>query len=335
MPETTAPHAPQNLTPEAPFFSVITVCRNARNCIEPTGRSLLDQSCRDWEWIVVDGASTDGTVEIIQTMAGGDGRVLITSEPDSGIFNAMNKGVRAASGRYVHFLNADDSYADAEVLADIHRELMEHPETDFLYGKILVKTPGRPDWLEDPPEVADAQATMVCGCLPHQASFARRELFGSHPGPFDESLRTAGDYKWMLQAVSNPAIRLRRSARLVANYAEGGASANLQASLPESFKVINEEIAFQQALGLPKILSIYQRQVLNLRLQLQAAGEDLLRARESAAKRAEALEKSVARLNAEKEKTAHLRGQRTGGSKASKEKRHRWLPRWLRPRTPT
>ncbi len=360
------PPVPDSEIPR-PFFTVITVCRNAMSCIEPTAISLLEQQFSDWEWVVVDGASTDGTVAAVTRLAAGDPRVRIISEKDSGIFNAMNKGARLSRGHYLHFLNADDSYTAPTVLRDVWKEWADHGAPDYMYGNIIVKFPdGRADWLERPAPVSGAMAAMVCGCLPHQATFARRELFEQHPGSFDESLRTAGDYKWMLEAVSSPKIRLHYMDRAICNYADGGASANLEKALPETFKVINQATAFHEALGIPNILTTYQEYIKKVRHQLEKAyqtvrdidKESNRRRDESEARRAE-LERTQAQLeqvrlqHAEtKKKLLETKGKlqeykakvtsfrerlgkahkRLGEPLPADVHRRTWLPRWLRSR---
>ncbi len=337
-----------------PFFSIITVCRNAEACIETTARSVLAQTCLDWEWIVVDGASSDGTVAKIREMAGTDPKVWIQSEMDSGIFNAMNKGVHRCRGIFVHFLNADDSYADARVLEEVKAEILANEGTNYLYGDIIVKTPGQPDWLERAAPVSSALDSMVCGCLPHQATFASRDLFVSYPGLFDESLRTSGDYKWMMQAVSSPMVKLHHMDRFIAHYMAGGASAQLEKSLPESFKVLNGSTEFLEAVGTQRLLAAYQAQILNLRVQLEKLHDVLRRTGQESDRRRDetmrakakteevksALQKTKTKLQETKAALQKIKLKRSSrGERGSKESpspsgRLRWLPRWLRPKPP-
>jgi glycosyltransferase involved in cell wall biosynthesis len=103
--------------PWSPRFSIVTVVRNDIEGLKRTWRSLAAQTCTDFEWLVVDGASTDGTREWLEDL--GDDRLLWTSEPDDGIYDAMNKGIRRIRGEIVQFLNADDALASSDVLQQV------------------------------------------------------------------------------------------------------------------------------------------------------------------------------------------------------------------------
>jgi len=301
---------------KSPLFTIVTVCRNAEATLGVALQSLAEQSCEDWEWIMIDGASTDGSLQCAEILTGKGLRRHTVSEPDSGIYNAMNKGVRAATGRYVHFLNADDRYADSEVLADVAAELSRLPSIDLLYGNIRITGDGSPMRVHRPPPVEGALEEMICGCLPHQSCFARLELFRTGPGLFDESFRVAADYKWMMDAALTPGLQMSYFDREIAEYSMAGASSQLDVSLPESFRVLNDNTLFQQTVGVPQLLTVYQKTVLMLRQQLViVTAESDRRARE----------RDVA-----KEKLAQTR-ERLAVSRRRKdgEKRPKWLPRWL------
>ena len=117
--------------------SVITVCFNAAPTIERTIRSVCSQTGANVEYIVVDGGSTDGTLEILGRHAGRIDRLV--SEKDEGIFDAMNKGIGLSSGDVVYFLNADDYFVDARVLADVARAFEEDPARAFVYGNVVLE----------------------------------------------------------------------------------------------------------------------------------------------------------------------------------------------------
>jgi len=117
-------------------FSVITVCYNASATIRETIASVLGQTYQDMEYIVVDGKSSDGTVEILQGIK--DERFSFLSEKDSGIYNAMNKGLRMASGDYVIFLGADDTFYNKHVLENTAQKIIGCD--DVIYGDVMLKT---------------------------------------------------------------------------------------------------------------------------------------------------------------------------------------------------
>ena len=249
------------------FFSIITVCLNAARTLPFTLKSLKEQSCHDWEWIVVDGGSEDETMSLVES-AQMPGPVKWISEKDSGIYEAMNKGIRMAEGEFVHFLNADDSYADSLVLDHVATDLCLHPWTDWLYGRINVQSDDGSGVLYDPPPPHGVLEEMLCGCLPHQGSFFRRRLFLNEIGFFTETFRTASDYEWMIKACAHDGITMRKLDRVIANFQGSGSSAQLERSLPESFEALNAQSGYWKKFGAWKAIRIYQTKVLNLRLAL-------------------------------------------------------------------
>lgn len=188
----------------APQVSVVTVNRNNAAGLKKTMESVMGQTYADCEFIVVDGASTDGSREAIEARA--DKITRWISEPDQGVYHAMNKGVRMARGKYIQFLNSGDWYASADVLERIFA-----PGTydeDLLYGDAM-----RPDgqggfrpWrLEDALTVAWFARNNLC----HQSAFYKRELFDVL-GMYDESYRIAADWEFNLRL-----LLARRSTRRV------------------------------------------------------------------------------------------------------------------------
>lgn len=252
-----------------PFFSVITVCKNAAATLQGTIESLHTQRSGNWEWIVVDGGSTDGTLELLKKTR--STRTKIVSEQDGGIYAAMNKGVRMAEGEFIHFLNADDRYADSTVLEDVEEYLARHRDCDFAYGSIKVSGPNGAEDVWEPPPPEWAPEEMIYGCLPHQGSFSRRRLFYDQLGFFDESLCTAADYLWMTRASIHPAVRMDRMNRLIACYNSAGVSSNLAKALPESHRALNEEAGFWSRVPHHKAIGHFQRQCKMLRMALADA----------------------------------------------------------------
>ena len=174
-----------------PTITAITVCRNAIDLIEKTIQSVLAQTYPNVEYILVDGASTDGTLSIIEKYAGQIARYV--SEPDHGIYDAMNKGLSYATGEWVNFMNAGDTFAGTEVLSSVFcksegEEIPSHIKvigghTHLLYPE---KT-----------EVLQAQGgSVVPYALPfcHQSSFVRRTLDGASAFQFNLKYRIAADY---------------------------------------------------------------------------------------------------------------------------------------------
>lgn len=196
-------------------LSVVTVCRNAADTIAATIRSVASQTHANHEHVIVDGQSTDGTVAIIKKTAGRN--VTLISEPDDGLYHAMNKGFQRSNGDGVAFLNADDTYADAAVLADV-AHAFEATNADFVYGDLLmVDRLGRVhrEWKTGnvPPEGLSGRQ------IPHPALFVKREVLGLISPPFDASYRIAADLKQQLTLINkmrSVGVYLRRPLVLMA-----------------------------------------------------------------------------------------------------------------------
>jgi glycosyltransferase involved in cell wall biosynthesis len=179
-------------------ISVITVCFNAAGTIERTILSVSKQTHPAIEYIIVDGQSTDGTLDIVRRHSGAIARVI--SEKDHGIFDAMNKGVALSTGEVIYFLNADDYFVDDRVLNDVASTFQEDPRRAFVYGNVVLQ--------DEPNGVLCYPATplrngSISGFLHnsfcHQAVFARKSLF-DELGRFDERYKYSADYEWIIRA---------------------------------------------------------------------------------------------------------------------------------------
>ena len=125
---------------KVPLISVITITYNAAGVITPTLESLNNQTFRDFEHLVIDGASKDRTLQVIDRLSTSS---IVYSEPDNGLYDAMNKGLARAQGRYMLFLNAGDSLHDADVLGKYARAISQHyaqhgVDPDIVYGDTVI-----------------------------------------------------------------------------------------------------------------------------------------------------------------------------------------------------
>ena len=203
-------------------ISVITVVRNNVDTIADTLHSVADQTHPDVEHVVVDGASTDGTLDIVRREDGKVARVL--SEPDQGIYDAMNKGIALATGEVVGFLNADDVYADDTVLAQV-AETMNDPSVDACYADLVYV--GKHDtnrviryWKSRP----YAEGLFEKGWMPaHPTFFARRAVYQTFGG-FDTSFRIVSDFELTLRFLRVHRIRSVHVSRLWVRMRMGGVS---------------------------------------------------------------------------------------------------------------
>ncbi len=168
-----------------PKISVITVCRNARNALEKTIKSVKGQSYGDIEYIVIDGASTDGSSEYLESL--GDKIDILVSEPDRGIYDAMNKGIARASGEWLIFMNAGDTFASDNTLDSIFSSPDDYSGYGIIYGDVI-KTgiDGIPRRKKaEPPH--NSHRMFFC----HQSSLIRRT--DALSTPFDTRYRMSAD----------------------------------------------------------------------------------------------------------------------------------------------
>ena len=212
-------------------LSIITINYNNKDGLEKTVESVLCQSAReDFEYIIVDGASTDGGVEVLNKYGGECSRVI--SEPDSGIYNAMNKGVRVAGGDYLLFLNSGDTLYSENTISVILPKLTGD---DLVIGRIM-KIPGN--------VLSDSGMKLslfhfIDKSLPHQATFIRRELLLATP--YDEKYRIVSDWKFFVQAVVLGNSSYRYIDDIISYYdCNGLSSMNRDESFVERDKVLQE-----------------------------------------------------------------------------------------------
>ena len=183
-------------------LSIITINRNNASGLEKTMRSVLLQTSKDFEYVVVDGASTDGSIDVIRQLIPcfGD-RMKWISEPDKGIYNAMNKGLKMASGEYVQFLNSGDSLASNNVVERMYQALEQQNYPSILYGNML-KEMCDGSLIRDKC-FAGQEITFMgfyTGTLNHSPAFIRTSLFSEY-GPYDESHKIVSDWEWYLLAI--------------------------------------------------------------------------------------------------------------------------------------
>jgi glycosyltransferase involved in cell wall biosynthesis len=171
-----------------PRISVVTVVLNAARCIDRCIESVLGQTYDDIEYLVIDGGSTDGTLDILSRYR--DRIDHFVSEPDRGLYHAMNKGLQAASGDYVYFLNSDDCFCDDRVVADVAAAIRQNPSVDLVYGDVLMRSG---EQLVRLPQVPVLNRKTLCRRgLNHQALFARRQTLARNGG-FSEQYRIVAD----------------------------------------------------------------------------------------------------------------------------------------------
>lgn len=215
-------------------FSIITPTFNSRKFLEETIQSVLSQEGADFEYIIVDGGSTDGTVDIIKRHAEKDSRIRWLSEPDEGIADAFNKGIDLARGDIVGIINSDDTYLP-ETLQLVAGSALLHPDSDVFHGDIVrLDQAGKELFVLKPLNVE----TSVWREMPvnHPATFVRRRAYDKI-GRFDVALRYAMDYDVVLR-LYNAGCRFCYIEEPLAAMRYGGASdASFVKGLLEVFNV--------------------------------------------------------------------------------------------------
>ena len=182
-------------------LSIITINRNNAAGLEKTMLSVAAQTCKEIEYIVVDGASTDESVEVVKKLEPQFAHLKWVSEPDTGIYNAMNKGIRMASGDYIQILNSGDSLAAADVTERMLAALEEKGSPTILYGKMVKCFPDGRRYVDN--GYGGQEPTFLLfylGTLNHDPTYIRRDLFGKY-GYYDESLKIVSDWKWFMEAI--------------------------------------------------------------------------------------------------------------------------------------
>lgn len=208
-----------------PLISIITVSYNAVFTIEQTILSVINQGFEDYEYIIVDGGSTDGTVDIIKNYQ--DKITLWVSEPDKGIYDAMNKGTKMAKGQLISLLNSDDWY-EKDALSIVANNFYSNPNVDVFHGLLRIINIAN----NEPSLVGGHYSSnLYNGMIEHPTCFVKRELF-EKVGGFDISYKSAADYDWMLRVKSTGA-RFLLIHEIVANFRNGGISSSLGGSFED------------------------------------------------------------------------------------------------------
>lgn len=215
-----------------PQFSIITACFNRKSTIERTLRSVLNQTFGDYEYIIIDGASTDGTMDIVRSYESRfGGRMRIVSEKDNGIYDALNKGIRMARGDLIGFVHSDD-YLEPDALETIAAYRDSSIKYQLLYGMLRTVTP-------------DGETTHINftshklldeEMIPHPTCYATRELY-QDKGVYDLQYVSAADYDFLLRMFHDPEVVFTPiENHILTNFTVGGESSNVRSKY-ETFKI--------------------------------------------------------------------------------------------------
>lgn len=196
-------------------ISIITVCLNSSKTIEQTICSVLNQSYKNIEYIIIDGLSTDGTQEIIEKYV--DNLAYYISEKDEGLYDAMNKGINKATGDIIGIINSDDWYEDG-IFERVNQCFEENP-IDVLYGKVYYHEEGKEKSLCGQNDIS---GLIYGNCVYHPSVFVKKEIYDTYGG-FVTSYRVLADYELMLRLYEN-GLYFFFLDKVIANFRVGGFS---------------------------------------------------------------------------------------------------------------
>lgn len=212
-----------------PTLSLITINYNNLNGLQRTLPSVIDAMSSGIEYIIIDGGSTDGSKEYIE--ANNKNITFWVSEKDTGIYNAMNKGIREAKGEYLLFINSGDCINDRKSL---HSAMSRLDGTNIVYGNLIVQVSERESFTKVYPDTLGFSYFMY-ESLPHPAAFIKRELF-SKMGMYDESFKIVSDWVFFLRAVCGEQISYKHISESFSKFYLDGISSN-----PENTERIVDE----------------------------------------------------------------------------------------------
>ncbi|WP_024996018.1 glycosyltransferase family 2 protein [Bacteroides graminisolvens] len=225
-----------------PLFSIITVTYHAESVLEETILSVVSQTYHNIEYIIVDGASKDRTLSIVNKYR--DKIQAVVSEPDKGLYDAMNKGLKMAKGEYVCFLNAGDTFHEDDTLQLIVHQLNKsNVLPDVIYGETALvdaqrhfvrmrrlQTPDTLNWK------SFRQGMLVC----HQAFIAKRALAET----YDLNYRFSADFDWCIRVMKKASLLHNTRLNLIDYLDEGMTTKNRKASLKERFRIMAKHYGY-------------------------------------------------------------------------------------------
>ncbi len=239
-----------------PLISIVTITYNAAKELPPTMQSVAKQTWHDFEHLIIDGASKDNTLEVARQF--GTSNLRIISEPDKGLYDAMNKGLKNTKGKYVVFLNAGDAFHSANVLAKYAEACKKN--ADIIYADTVIVDADRkmiaPRHLSAPEELtfqSFSKGMLVC----HQAFMVKKDLAPL----YDTRYRFSADYDWTVKCIQNthPSNCVNLNMVAIDYLADGTTDKNKWKSLRERFKIMCKHYGVVKTVG--RHLSFVQRAV--------------------------------------------------------------------------
>ncbi|MEJ5961287.1 glycosyltransferase family 2 protein [Pedobacter immunditicola] len=238
---------------ESPLVSIITVVYNNKQGIEKTLSSIVSQTYTAIEYIVIDGGSSDGTLDILSRYQAHIS--IFISEPDEGIYDAMNKGISLATGELIGIINSGDFY-EKDALETVVNSYREHPEAAIFHGVLRVfEATGAFKSI-----IGNHSSFLAKGMIEHPTCFVKREIFQQH-GAFNLAYKSSSDYDFMLR-MKELKVSFMFIEKILANYYTGGISFQTTALL--------ETLQIKQHYGLiSKFKKVLIEQIISFRAKLK------------------------------------------------------------------
>lgn len=230
-------------------ITIITVCYNVKNSINDTILSIINQSYDNLEYIIIDGNSSDGTIDIIKKFINNGSECgkynhcvsQFISEPDKGIYDAMNKGIKMATGDYINFMNAGDAFIDDRVIENFVNELDDRESYDVVYGDVIkFNNKTKREWLD---KSYEPSVLTKHGAFCHQSCFVKTDFHKIHP--FDLSYRFMADFNFFHKSYMNGS-KFHKIDLIVARYnaTDGASLQNIDQNYKELSLIIADSDKF-------------------------------------------------------------------------------------------
>lgn len=214
--------------------SIITVCKNAQDTIGRTIQSVISQDYQDIEYLIIDGDSSDKTLNIVNQYRRKID--IVISEPDKGLYYAMNKGIDKSTGDIIYFLNAGDMLFKTNTISKVVKAF-EKNHVDIIYGDIALYNPGQPQKLILRSQKNVNDFFLVHDTIYHQSIFTKKHIFVKY-GKFNTQYKLSADYEWILRSFIKYKVPNFHLNQPVAKFLRGGLSSNEIKSFKERFRIL-------------------------------------------------------------------------------------------------
>lgn len=209
------------------LITIVTVCLNCEDVIEQTIKSVLKQRFDYFEYLIIDGKSSDNTLTIVNKYK--NNKIRVYSEKDNGIYDAMNKASKLAKGKYIYYLNAGDTFVDDIVLLNVSKYLDD--KHDIYYGDVIYGNKVEKNSANYNLNYLVLHEKMIC----HQAIFVKKELLTNYS--FNLQYKICADREWLIRLVKDNKKLYYMKDLIIANYDTNGISSNYEKFSKESLDI--------------------------------------------------------------------------------------------------